>query len=85
MTIKMTAKEIAIIKNTLDHFRTAKTEIIAGLVEKFSGTDEIEQTVELHGKEINCLYGLIDKVDDSHEATNLLDLFDCLLMGWNGN
>ena len=84
MTIKMTAKEIAIIKNAVNHFRTAKTESINRVVERFSEIEEKDQMVEIHGREMNCLYVLIGKVDNSDEAENLLDLFDNLLMGWNG-
>ena len=80
----MTAKEIAIIKNAVNHFRTAKTEDINRVVERFGEIEEKDQMVEIHGREMNCLYVLIDKVDNSDEAENLLGLFDNLLMGWNG-
>ena len=86
MFVKFTAKEINYINNALTAYQTAKMPIVLETIDLFKNC-EGDTLMEIHGKELNCLYTLIWKADHAENIdlwNNLLELIENLLMGWNG-
>ena len=86
MFVKFTAQEINHINNALTAYQAAKTPIILETIDLFKNRED-ETLMEIHGKELNCLYNLLWKADHAENLdlwNNLLELIENLLMGWNG-
>ena len=86
MFVKFTTNEINYINSALTIYKTASTPIILQTIKVFENYNS-EAVIEIHGKELNCLYTLIWKADHAENIelwNGLLELIENLLIGWNG-